>query len=48
MDEEQLRRAIDEAAHGTIAFLLDVDKALTELDALGDKMEPIDPYGVEI
>jgi hypothetical protein len=37
MDEEQLRRAINEAAYGTIAFLLDMDKVLTELDALGEE-----------
>jgi hypothetical protein len=34
MDDEQLRRAINEAAYGTIAFLLDMDRVLTELDAL--------------
>jgi len=31
MDEEQLRRAINEAASGTIAFLLDMDNVFTEL-----------------
>jgi hypothetical protein len=34
MDDEQLRRAVNEAAYGTLAFLLDMDKVLTELDAL--------------
>ena len=38
MDDEQLRRAINEAAYGTIAFLLDMDKVLSEFDALaGDE-----------
>jgi hypothetical protein len=34
MDDEQLRRALDEAAYGTIAFLLDMDKVLSEFELL--------------
>lgn len=37
MDDEQLRRALTEAAYGTIAFLLDMDKVLSELDALASE-----------
>lgn len=39
MDDEQLRRALNEAAYGTLAFLLDMDKALDSLDALATSEE---------
>jgi hypothetical protein len=44
MEDEQLRRAIAEAAYGTLAFLLDMDKFLADLDTHADN-EPAAAVG---